>query len=114
MLIKGGYYAFSKKLLNVTLKPTNVWHTGLILTNKNLFITRLNPARENKLELIQHKDMAVLLLNNGIIYEDKKLFTYNIDLALTDETDETDNNFLTLKDRVARDVEYKFISCKFK
>jgi hypothetical protein len=106
VFIKGGYFAFSKQLLNITLTPTTVWHNGLVLTSKNKFITRLNPAKENKFELVYHGNAAALLLNNGIIYEDKKLFSYNLELHLTDD------DYWFNKDRLAACVEYKFISCQ--
>jgi len=106
VFIRGGYYAFSNKLLNIRLKPTNVWHTGLVLTNKNKFISNLNPSRENKLELLWCKNTAVLLLNNSIIYEDKKLFTYQLNLALTPA------DIIWSKERFASCIDYEWISCK--
>jgi hypothetical protein len=106
IFIRGGYYAFSKKLLNITLKPTTVWHNGLLLTNNNKVISTLNPSEENKLELVYYGSTAMLLLNNGIIYENKKLFTYNLELVLAFP----DEDF-SLKERFASCIDYKFISC---
>ena len=112
MFIRGGYYAFSKQLLNITLKPTTVWHNGLLLTKHNKVISTLNPSKENKLELVElvklgrHGSTAALLLNNDVIYEDEKLFTYNLELVLA----LSDDDFL-LKERFASCVEYKFIPC---
>jgi hypothetical protein len=103
ILIKGGYYAISKKVLNITLKPTMMWHNGIILTNKNKVISTLNPWNENKLVLVNYSDTAVLLLNNSIIYENKKLFSYNLDLSLIND------NFGFNKDRFNSCVEYNFI-----
>ena len=34
IFIKAGYYAVSKQILNITLKPTPVWRNGIILTNE--------------------------------------------------------------------------------
>ena len=105
MFIKGGYYAISKKLLNITLKPTTLWHNGIILTNNNKVISTLNPENENKLVMVNYNDATVLLLNNSVIYENKKLFNYNLDLSLTAD------DFVFNKDRFARCVDYEFITC---
>jgi hypothetical protein len=105
VFIKGGYYAVSKQLLNITLRPTTLWHNGIILTNKNKVISTLNPQNENKLELIKYNDISVLLLNNSIIYENKFLFNYNLDLSLTDD------DFIFNKDRFRSCVNYQFIKC---
>lgn len=102
VFIKGGYYAISKKLLNITLKPTTLWHNGVILTHKNKVISTLNPENENKLELVNYNDTAVLLLNNSIIYENKKLFNYNLDLSLIDD------DFLFNKDKFNSCINYEF------
>ena len=106
VFIRGGYFAFSKKLLNITLKPTTAWHHGLLLTNKNQVITTLNPQKENKLELKHYPGTTVLVLNEEIIYEHKKLFTYYLDLALTED------DFIWNKDKVASCIKYEYISCK--
>jgi hypothetical protein len=103
VFIKAGYYAVSKQILNITLKPTTVWHNGLILTNKNMLISTLNPENENKLELLHYTDTAVLLLNNSIVYENKKLFTYKIDLSLTND------DFIFDKERFDKCINYFYI-----
>jgi hypothetical protein len=103
MLIRGGYYAVKKQILNVRIKPTTSWHEGLILTNKNMVITRLNPRKENNIELVNYKDTAVLLLNNSIIYENNKLFYYNIDLTFTNE------DYIFNKQRFDKCIRYDFI-----
>lgn len=105
IFIKGGYYAVSKQLLNITLKPTTQWHNGIILTNKNKVLSTLNPQNENKLVLVNYKDTAVLLLNNYIIYENKKLFNYNLNLSLTDD------DFIFNKDRFGRCIIYEYSNC---
>ena len=103
VFIKGGYYAVSKQFLNITLKPTTKWHHGL-LSFHNKVISTIDPLKENKLEMIQYNNMAVLLLNNGIIYENKKLFTYDLELALTE------NDFLWRKDILASCIDYEYVS----
>jgi hypothetical protein len=108
IFIKGGYYAISKKLLNITLKPTLLWHNGIILTNNNKVISTLNPETENKLVMVNYNDTALLLLNNSIIYENKKLFSYNLDLSLIAD------DFVFNKDRFASCIDYEFIKCTTK
>lgn len=105
VFIKGGYYAVTKQILNITLKPTTIWHNGIILTNKNKVISTLNPQNENKLKLVNYTDTAVLLLNNSIIYENKNLFNYNLNLFLTDE------DLIFNKDRFNSCVIYEYIKC---
>jgi hypothetical protein len=105
VFIKAGYYAVSKQILNITLKPTTIWHSGIILTNENKVISILNHENENKLEMLKYNDIIVLLLNNSIIYENKKLFNYNLDLSLTDD------DFTFNKDRFASCVSYEYIKC---
>ena len=85
MPIRGGYYAFTRQILNVRIKPTTAWHEGFILTNKNMVITRLNTRKENNIELANYKDTIVLLLNNSIIYENNKLFYYDINLSFIND-----------------------------
>jgi hypothetical protein len=103
IFIKCGYYAVSKQVLNITLKPTKLWHKGIILTNKNYVISTLNPDNENKLKLVKYNDMVALLLNNSIIYENKKIFTYNLDLSLTGD------DFLFNKDRFNKCIDYEYV-----
>jgi len=103
MFIRGGYYAVKKQILNIKLKPTNLWHEGLILTNNNMVITRLNPRKEHNIELVNYKNTALLLLNNSIIYENDKLFNYNIDLYFTDD------DFIFNKNRFDKCISYQYI-----
>jgi len=105
IFIKGGYYAISKQLLNITLKPTILWHNGIILTNQNKVISTLNPENENKLEMLKYKDTSVLLLNNSIIYENKKLFIYKLDLSLKYD------DFSFNKNRFDECIKYEYIKC---
>ena len=103
VFIKCGYYAISKQILNITLKPSTLWHSGFILTNKNKAISTLNPQNENKLKLVNYNDSAVLLLNNSIIYENNKLFYYNMELSLTND------DFIFNKDRFGTCIDYEYI-----
>jgi len=105
VFINCGYYAVSKQILNIILKPTILWHNGIILTNENKVISTLNPENENKLQLVNYKDTSVLLLNNSIIYENKNLFNYNLDLSL--KYDVVSFN----KNRFDEYVTYEYIKC---
>jgi hypothetical protein len=104
MLIRGGYYAVKKQILNVNLKPTTLLHEGLILTNKNMLITKLNLKKENNIELVNYKDTALLLLNNTVIYENNKLFNYNINLSFKND------DFIFNKNRFDKCIHYDFIN----
>jgi hypothetical protein len=83
-LINGGYNAIRKQILNICLKPTTIWSHGIVFVNKNMVACTLNPMNENKLEIVNYNNTATLLLNNTIIYENSKLFTYNIELNVID------------------------------
>ena len=105
VFIIGGYYPVSKQILNITLNPTKIWKNCIILTNTNKIISTLTPHNENKLELVNYTDTSVLLLNNSIIYENKKLFNYTLDLSLTE------HYFIFNNDRFKKCVNYEFIKC---
>jgi hypothetical protein len=108
VLITAGYYAISNQILNIIFKPTTVWRNGIILTNQNKVISTLKPENENNLKLVYYKDSAVLLLNNSIIYQDNKLFNYNLNLSLTDD------EFTFNKERFDKCISYYFTSMKLK
>jgi hypothetical protein len=88
LLIRGGYDVFRKQILNISLKRTNVWTQGLIMVRKNIFVSSLAPLNENKIELVKYDNRHALLLNNAIIYEDQKLFSYKVDLQVGSEMNE--------------------------
>jgi hypothetical protein len=89
-IIKGGYDILRKQILNISLKRTNVWANGLILTKNNMYLGSVSPINENELEIRNYDNMNVLLLNNKIIYEDNKLFEYKIELNTIKEPDMSD------------------------
>ena len=115
-LVKGGYDAIRKQVLNISLRRTDKWARGLIFIGSNHFVGSLNPVNENKLELVKFDDKHALLLNNGIIYEDKKLFAYKLDLQCETEPNLTDRhlydfldyNYLTYKE--IRDITMRWDS----
>ena len=80
-IIKGGYDAFRKQVLNISLKRTDKWTSGTLLVKKNIFVYNLVPRYDNEIELVKYNDNHALLLNNTIIYEDKKLFTYKLNFS---------------------------------
>jgi hypothetical protein len=99
-MIKGGYDAFRKQVLNISLKRTNKWTTGTLLVKKDILVYNLVPRYDNEIELVKYNDIHALLLNNTIIYEDKKLFTYKVNFSGVD-LQVNDPNL------------YDFVDCKY-
>ena len=94
ILIKGGYDAIRKQVVNVSLKRTNSWVQGMILGKHNKFICALNPRNDHTFEFVKYNNVHALLMNNTIVYEDPKFFWYKIDLKLdTELTDIRDPKF---------------------
>jgi hypothetical protein len=58
------------------------------MVRKNIFVSSLAPLNENKIELVKYDNRHALLLNNAIIYEDQKLFSYKVDLQVGSEMNE--------------------------
>ena len=77
-IIRGGYFVSLKKVLNISLKSTDKWSQGLISVKASNY--SILPHSENKIEIVKYNDNHALLLNNAIVYEDKKLFDYHIEL----------------------------------
>ena len=91
-LIKGGYDILRKQILNISLKPTTVWTNGILMVNENMYISSLTPNNKNKIEIVKYNNMNVLLLNDSIIYEDKQLFPFNLELYAQYEPYNNNNN----------------------
>jgi len=89
-IIRGGYDVLRKQVLNISLKYSDKWSRGLVMVQQNYFVSNIVPLDENKLEMVKYQDRHALLLNNTIIYEDKKLFTYKLDLQGFKELDIND------------------------
>jgi len=100
-VLRGGYDAIRKQVLNISLKHSDKWSQGLITVKHNMFVSQIMPLNENKLELVKYNDVNALLLNNNIIYEDKKLFTYKIELHGFNDLDINDRSL------------YDFLECKY-
>jgi|LakMenE01Jun11ns_1017448.scaffolds.fasta_scaffold9807701_1 hypothetical protein len=78
--LKGGYNAFYRNIINVSLKKTTIWNRGAVMING--VRCNIDSSRDNAIEIIKYNDMNTLLVNNAIIYENKRLFTYDIDLKM--------------------------------
>lgn len=93
-IIRGGYDIVKKQILNIALKPSTIWHHGLVYVNKSMVISPLYARNENNLELVTYNDTSALILNNSIIYENDKLFDYSIELTVSDPTLNWNDNSL--------------------
>jgi len=76
--LKGGYDAFYRHVINVSLKKTNIWNRGAVMVNGVNF--NIDSSRDNLIEMVKYDDINTLMVNNAIIYENRKYFTYDIDL----------------------------------
>ena len=100
-ILRGGYDAIRKQALNITLKRSDKWLQGLVMVRPNMFVSTIKSHNENKLEIVKYNDTHALLLNENIIYENKKLFTYKIELNGFNELEINDRNM------------YDFMDCKY-
>jgi len=76
--LRGGYDSFYRHVINVSLKKTNIWKNGAVMINGVNF--KIDSSRDNVIEIVKYDDINILMVNNGIIYENRKLFIYDIDL----------------------------------
>ena len=110
-LIKGGYDVFRKQVLNVSLKRADVWTHGHIMVRQHKYVGELSSQNENIIELVRYDDMHALVLNNAIIYEDKKLFTYKLDLFYkTPPVNVNTWNMCDMSDYIKNYVDYSYIT----
>ena len=110
-LIKGGYDVFRKQILNVSLKRADVWTHGHIMVRHHKYVGELSPQKENTIELVRYDDMHALVLNNAIIYEDKKLFTYKLDLFYkTPPANVNVCNMCDMSDYIKNYVDYTYVT----
>jgi hypothetical protein len=77
-LLKAGYDGFYKKVINVSLLKTHIWNRGSVSVNGTNF--NIDSNRDNLIEIVKYDDTNTLMVNNAIIYDNRKLFTYDIDL----------------------------------
>ncbi len=110
-IIKGGYDVLRKQVLNVSLKRTEVWTHGHILISQHKYVGELSPQKENLLELVRYDDKHALVLNNTIIYEDKKLFTYKLDLfCKTQPVNVNIWNMCDMSEYIKNYVDYTYVT----
>ena len=110
-LIKGGYDVFRKQILNVSLKRADVWTHGHIMVRQHKYVGELSSQNENIIELVRYDDMHALVLNNAIIYEDKKLFTYKLDLFYkTPPVNVNTWNMCDMSDYIKNYVDYRYVT----
>ncbi len=95
--IKAGYDVTLKHIKNVSLFKSNSWQKGVIRLNDRGNICQINSANENKLEISRYNDKHALLLNSMIIYEDEKLFSYEINLSYQNNIDHNSIHFTYFK-----------------
>jgi len=77
-VLKAGYDSVYKHIVNVSLKKTTIWNRGSVMVNGvNI---NIDSNKDNRIEMIKYNDMNTLMLNNAIIYENRRLFNYDIDL----------------------------------
>ncbi len=100
-ILRGGYDSIRKQVLNISLKRTDKWLQGLVMVSPNMFVSTIIPYNENKIEIVRCNNTHALLLNENIIYENEKLFTYKIELDGFRELDINDRNL------------YDFLDCKY-
>ena len=77
-VIKCGYDAFYRNIINVKLKQTNLWSKGSVMVNGIRF--NIDSSRDNLVEIVKYDDTNTLMVNNAIIYDNRKLFMYDIHL----------------------------------
>jgi len=79
--IKGGFDILRNQIVNIVLQKHNIWNFGMIIYNKQKLFN-INSNQENKIELIKYNTKHALVINDMIIYENEKLFMYDIKLHL--------------------------------
>lgn len=77
-IFKCGYDAHCRHIVNIFLKKTNIWNIGSVVVNDVKYY--IDSSRDNRIEMIKYYDMNSLLLNNAIIYENRRPFLYDVNL----------------------------------
>lgn len=105
-IIKGGVDLVRNQIINVLLKKTNMWTFGSVLYN-NQHLCNITAKQDNKLEIIRYNSSKhSLVLNDMIIYENEKLFVYDIDLQLAVK----ENNYSEAN--IYQAIVYEPVACK--
>ena len=88
--IIGGFIG-SRQNVNIILKKNILWNYGqLIMNNKPIY--NFDPTTTYNITHTKYNDLNTLLVNDAIIYQNKGLFTYNIDFELSQYNNYGKNN----------------------
>lgn len=105
--IKGGFDIFRNQIVNIVLQKNNIWNFGMIMYNKKK-IFNINSNQENKIELIKYNTKHALVINDMIIYENEKLFMYDINLHINDNDNENIN--VNVNENIYKKIIYNVIN----
>ena len=56
-VIKGGYDAIRKQVMNISLKRAEKWTSGIVMIKKNIFLYNLVPRYDNNIEIVKYNDI---------------------------------------------------------
>ena len=87
VILRGGYDAIRKSIVNTTLLNTTNWNIGKIYVNTYVHVCNIKSTRENIIEMVRCDDKHTLMLNNMIVYSHPNLYTYDIILRLDNDLD---------------------------
>lgn len=104
--IKAGYDGWRKQILNVSLEKTQIWESGSIFLSNNYHFWKIRSDVKNQVEIIKNNNNYALVLNNMIVYENPKIFDYDIKLLYTNKV--TDFSSKNLYDY----LDYNFVNAK--
>lgn len=85
--IKAGYDGCRKQIVNIGLLKNDFWKEGIVTVynNNNVKLNFRNSMKltsevNNTIELIKYNHNYALMINNMIVYDSPKLFTYDVNL----------------------------------
>ena len=109
--IKGGFDILRNQIVNIVLQKNNIWNFGMIMYNKKK-IFNINSNQENKIELIKYNTKHALVINDMIIYENEKLFMYDINLHMNDIDNINDNinHNINVNENIYKNIIYNVIN----
>lgn len=107
IMFKCGYDSARKHIINASLHKTTLWNYGTIYINNSVQVCTLNPSVENNIELIKYNDNACLRLNNMIIYDQRELFSYDIQLRFVNDVNDLGEQKQNLYDF----IDYSYVNC---
>jgi hypothetical protein len=113
--IKGGFDILRNQIVNIVLQKNNIWNFGIIMYNKKK-IFNINSNQENKIELIKYNTKYALVINDMIIYENEKIFMYDINLYMNDidninvNENINVNNNINVNENIYKNIIYNVIN----